>query len=455
MLRLFNTLTKKKEVFKPIESGMVKMYHCGPTVYDRAHIGNLRSYVFADILRRTLEFEGLEVTQVINITDVGHLMTDEDTGEDKMMKALRREDKEITLENMREIALKYEGAFVEDLGNINALLPHHMPRASEHIAEDIELIEALEKRGAIYKTSDGIYFDTSKMSEYGKLGGLSDQGESRVEENKEKRNQRDFALWKFSQNLGFGSPWGTGFPGWHIECSAMSRKYLGQPFDIHTGGIDHIPVHHNNEIAQSECAYGKPLANYWLHNAHIKIEEEKIAKSLGNTLTLEDLKSKDFSPLAYRYYLLGIHYRKEASFSWDALSGAEKALDRLRRYIAEGENDGIVIESKIKIFKEAVEDDLNTPEALAALWETARDDKLSKRDKRATLLEMDKVLGLRLDLGEKTVEIPEEIQELARKREEARNTKDWRRADELRAKVREAGFEIKDGDKGFEIIPQR
>ncbi|MEN9524337.1 MAG: cysteinyl-tRNA synthetase, cysteinyl-tRNA synthetase, partial [Candidatus Parcubacteria bacterium] len=276
------------------------MYHCGPTVYDYAHIGNLRSYVFADLLRRTFEYNNYKVTQIINITDVGHLVTDGDEGEDKMTKALRRENLPLTLGSMDRVATFYFVKFVDDLKALNIELPHEFPRASHYIEDDILMLKELEKKGFVYTTSDGLYFDISKFPTYGKLGNISLQAQkdgARVVVNPEKRNPADFVLWKFDSKIGWASPWGQGFPGWHIECSVMSRKLLGQPFDIHTGGIDHIPVHHNNEIAQSEAAYGQPLANFWMHNEFITVDNAKMAKSSGGFMTLKSLEDETISAL--------------------------------------------------------------------------------------------------------------------------------------------------------------
>ncbi len=301
---LSNTLTGKKEIFHSLEPRKAKLYHCGPTVYNFAHIGNLRPYVFADILRRTLERKGYLVEQVINITDVGHLSGDsDDSGEDKMVLALKREGKERTRKNMLALGDFYAKAFLGDLEKLNILFPHHFPKASEHITEDIARIQKLFDAKVAYKISDGVYFDTQADKQYGRLGHPTDvdpnKEQPRVAENKEKRDKRDFALWKLD-NLGWESPWGKGFPGWHIECSAMSMKYLGETFDIHTGGIDHIPIHHNNEIAQSEMATGKILARYWLHSAHIILEGDKISKSKGNVYYLKDLIAKEYSALSLR-----------------------------------------------------------------------------------------------------------------------------------------------------------
>ncbi|MDP3874966.1 MAG: cysteine--tRNA ligase, partial [bacterium] len=320
-IKLHNTLTRKLEEFKPIKPGHVGMYHCGPTVYDYAHIGNLRAYVFADILRRTFEYFDYEVKQIINITDIGHLTSDADTGDDKMVKGLKREKLPLTLDGLRRLTDKYEKAFKDDLNTLNIRKPHHFPRATDYLIQEIGLIHRLEKKGYTYKVRDGIYFDTGKLTNYGKLGGLTplSEGSARVETD-EKKSARDFVLWKLSKDghLGFESSWGMGFPGWHIECSAMSQELLGQPFDIHTGGIDHIPIHHNNEIAQSEAAYDTPLANFWLHNEFMTVTEgptslklrgtSKMAKALGNQITLKTLIEHGSSPLAYRYFLLMAHY---------------------------------------------------------------------------------------------------------------------------------------------------
>jgi cysteinyl-tRNA synthetase len=293
MLTFYNTLTRQKEEFVPIRSGQVGMYNCGPTVYDRVHIGNLRAYVFADTLRRVPEYNNYDVTQVINITDVGHLVTDADAGEDKMTKGLRREGLPLTLAGMKQLGARYTEEFIADLAALNIKHPTYLPKASDNIAEDIAIIETLSSKGYTYQTDDGVYFDTTKLSDYGKLAHLQSVEEttSRLTIGAEstKKNPRDFALWKFDQHLGWKSPFGQGFPGWHIECSGMSMKYLGETFDIHTGGIDHIPVHHTNEIAQSEAANDKPLAHYWLHVNFLNIDDTKISKSLGNTLTLQEL----------------------------------------------------------------------------------------------------------------------------------------------------------------------
>lgn len=459
MLKLHNTLTGKKENFKPI-SQTVGMYNCGPTVYNYAHIGNLRAYVFADILRRTLEWNGYKVRQIVNITDIGHLTSDTDEGEDKMIKALKREGKPMTLEAMREIGAFYRDAFVADLKALNIKLPEEMPRASDNIAEDIEIIKKLEEKAVAYKISDGLYFDISKFPNYGKLGNIKRENlkeGARVEVNPEKKSPVDFNLWKFNDDLGWDSPWGKGFPGWHIECSAMSKKYLGQPFDIHTGGIDHIGTHHNNEIAQSEAAFGAPLANYWMHNEHLNMAGgKKMAKSDDNFLTLNYLLEKNITPLACRYYFLNTHYRKPMLFSEEALDSAATALARLAASLAAMPEGGKVNTEYEKRFSETLSDDLNTTDGLAILWELMRDKKVSPAGKRATALKFDEILGLDLkkliEQESASVSIPPAVARLIKERETARADKNWSRADELREEIKKLGFEIKDTETRQKIL---
>ncbi|HEY4487782.1 MAG TPA: cysteine--tRNA ligase, partial [Candidatus Paceibacterota bacterium] len=334
-LNLFNTLTKQKETFDlPTGVRHVRMYNCGPTVYGEQHIGNLSMFVFTDILRRTLECNGFDVKQVINITDVGHLSSDADLGEDKMTLGLKREKKKLTLENMRLLADKYANIFITDIEKLNIDTSKvQFPRASDFIPAQIAMIKTLEEKSYAYKTADGVYFDTSKFPHYGELGGIDLQGlkeGARVTVVEGKRNPTDFALWKMNRTLGWESPWGKGFPGWHIECSAMVRVTLGEKIDIHTGGVEHIPIHHNNEIAQSECATGKrPFSRFWLHRAHVQIEGGKIAKSKGNAVHLAEVIKKGFHPLSLRYLFLQAHYRSASNFSWEALTAAQNALTNL------------------------------------------------------------------------------------------------------------------------------
>jgi cysteinyl-tRNA synthetase len=457
-IKLYNTLSEKIEIFKPLKKGFVSMYNCGPTVYDRVHIGNLRAYIFADTLRRMFEYNECKVKQIINITDIGHLVSDADEGEDKMTKALKREGKPLTIEAMEEIGTKYFNTFIEDLKLINIEPASEFPRASKHISEDIELIQQLEKHGFIYTTSDGLYFDTSKFKGYGKLGKInidSSNDKPRIASNPEKKNPADFTIWKFDENIGWQSPWGKGFPGWHIECSAMSKKYLGQPFDIHTGGIDHIPVHHNNEIAQSEAAYGVPLTNYWMHFAFLNVNGGKMAKSEGNFITLDTLLENMVSPLAYRYWLLTAHYRTPIEFTYNAVKAAQNALIRLISTISGYPVGGSIISAYKESFLTYINDDLDLPKAIALTWNLLRDDKYSEADKRATILDFDQVFGLNLNAVKNIIEeeIPIEIKTMAEAREEARNNKDWKKADALRQEIENRGFTVRDTDNGFEIKP--
>lgn len=460
---LHSTMSGKKEVFTPINPGVVGMYNCGPTVYDYAHVGNLRSYVFADTLRRIFEYNGYEVNQVMNITDIGHLSGDGDDGEDKMTKALKREGKSLTLSSMREVADFYFGTFKNDLLSLNIELPTHFPFASDHISEDVSLVETLIEKSFAYHTTDGIYFDTAKFPEYGKLGNIVSGDQSRIGLNSEKKNPRDFALWKFNNELGYDAPFGKGFPGWHIECSAMSVKYLGPEFDIHTGGIDHIPVHHNNEIAQSVCA-GYPFARYWMHNAFLNTGDAKMAKSAGNFITLQTLREKNIDPLALRYLFLTAHYSSPLQFSWDALEGADTAVKKLRKLKLDlnaivYENVGdvhldepsqTVISYKNK-FLEHINNDLDTPQALALTWDVSKDKELSPLELRHLLWNFDKVLGLELDTPEEKVEIPVDVQKLIDERNTARENKDFALSDSLRLQIEALGFVIKDTDSGTDV----
>lgn len=460
MLKFKNSLTGNIEEFAPIKKDHVRMYNCGPTVYDYVHIGNLRSFILADLLRRVFLFDNYTVTQVMNITDVG-IGGDNDEGEDKIIKGLKREGKEISLESMKELTSFYTEAFQNDLKKLNILTPEFFPKASEHISENIDLISILEQKGFAYKTSDGVYFDTSKDEDYGKLGGIGREDDvARVEENSEKRNRRDFALWKKNHSIGYPSPWGQGFPGWHIECSAMSRKYLGDHFDVHTGGIDLAPIHHNNEIAQSESACDCTFVNFWIHNAFVNVENGKMAKSEGNTLTLNALIEKGFSPLAYRYWLLQAKYNTPVSFSFESLEAAQIAYEKLlRQFHSLGEDIGSVDNKYKNEFTECIDDDLNTPKALALAWDVLKDEDLKPQDKKATLLEFDKVFGLSFDVSDflddlreiPIEELPENIQILVKDRALAREEKDWERSDEIRLTLKKEGYEITDSAGGQKI----
>lgn len=452
MLKVYNTLSRKKEVFKPLKEKGVGVYTCGPTVYWYQHIGNLKAYIFSDILKRTLLFNGYKVKHVINVTDVGHLTSDEDTGDDKIEKAATKEGK-----TAKEISKYYFDIFEKDLEKLNIIKPSVWSWATKHIKEQIELIKKLEKKGYTYKTTDGIYFDTSKIDpkEYSRLGKLNLEGlkaGKRIDLG-EKRNKTDFALWKFSKpedkrQQEWGSPWGVGFPGWHIECSAMSMKYLGEQFDIHTGGEEHIPVHHTNEIAQSECATGKhPWVKYWMHQRWLVDETgEKMSKSKGGILTLEELGKKGYSPMIYRYFVLGTHYRKPLYFSYKKIDAAKNSYERLKNLIKEiKDGDKKINEEYLGEFTEAINDDLNTPEALNVLWKLVRDE--DAKGKLKTIKKMDEVLGLDL-LKEEKLEIPKEVKDLLENRKVAREKKDFKTSDKLRDKIKDAGFDVKDTNDG-------
>ncbi len=465
-LYLYNTLTRTKERFTPQKSDYVRMYNCGPTVYDYAHIGNLRTYVFVDILRRTLRANGYKVMQVMNITDVGHLTSDADQGEDKMTVGLKREGLPISLEGLTTLADRYTEAFLEDLDSLLIKRPGELPRASQHIHGMIALISTLIEKEYAYRTSDGVYFDTTRFSGYGKLGGIDTSAQkpgARVETNPEKRHPADFALWKRGDDLGWESPWGKGFPGWHIECSAMSMEYLGKELDIHTGGVDHIGTHHNNEIAQSEAATGKPFARFWLHSEHLSIEGARIAKSAGNAIRLRQLVEHGCHPLGYRYWLLTSHYRSPIMFSFGALSGAETALRRIHRLFVEElmeYQNGSIDPSYREQLVLALNDDLDTPKAVALLAAVVKSTALTPGDKRATLLYFDKLLGLGLleltkgAVSQITLRVvghndqPKEVREAVEAREQARKEKRYADADRLRAEVLAHGYTIEDTPNG-------
>ena len=455
VLRLRNTLSGELEVFEPV-NGAVKMYNCGPTVYDRQHIGNLRGAVLANTLKRTLEAWGYKVSHVSNITDVGHLVSDADEGEDKMEAAAKKIGKH-TQEIAEEITQLYF-ADLDELGIDRKVM--RFPRAAQYIAEQIALVKTLLQKGYAYKISDGVYFDTSKSPGYGKLGGISLSGQqagARVEENKEKKNPHDFALWKLSKQSEkreqeWQSPWGIGFPGWHLECTAIIFKLLGKQIDIHIGGEDLVPIHHNNEIAQAEAVTGKQFVRYWLHNAFITIEGKKVSKSLGNTIYLTQLADRGISPRALRYLYLTAHYRTPMNFTWDSAEGAGAALGRLSRAYLEM-RAGKADEVFLKEFYTAIANDLDTPKALAMVWENI------KTLNKATLAKADKILGLGLtevkprSKLEVKKEIPEEVQKLVAEREAARSAKDFARSDALRSQIEAAGFEVKDTPDGPSLIP--
>ncbi len=458
-----NTLSNSKELFISQKPNVVTMYTCGPTVYGPAHIGNLRAYVFSDTLARTLVFAGYHVHRVINITDFGHLVSDGDEGEDKMTKGLKREKLEINMKNMRVIAERYAKVFMEDLDDLNIDTESiRFPRASDYIPEQIALIRTLEQKGYAYRTKEGVYFDTARFPNYGRLGGINvnaQRGGTRALENIEKRNPADFVLWKPDVNLGWESPWGMGFPGWHIECSAMVRALLGQEIDIHTGGEDHIAVHHNNEIAQSEAASGRTFVHYWMHNAFLNMGAEKISKSLGNEVYLADVVAKGFHPLALRYFFLQAHYRTPLSFSWDALAGAAGALERLWKMSADiqKESKGKNAPSEARErFVVALRDDLGTPQALGVLWDSLRNEEYAPEEKWGLLLDADAQLGLSLlnppTQALKEADTPQAIRDLLSQREAARAAKNFAEADRLRDEIEKGGYRVDDSASGPVLI---
>ena len=450
---LFDTYQRKKRQFIPLEQGKVKIYTCGPTVYDYAHIGNLRAYIFADTLRKMFEFNGYEVRHVINITDVGHLTSDADSGEDKVELSARKQKM-----SAFEISEFYTNIFKQNLSDLNIKPPTIWSKATDHINEQIALIQRLEKKGYTYLTSDGVYFDTSKLSNYGYLARLDIKGikpGARVNLG-EKRNPTDFALWKFSpknqkRQMEWPSPWGIGFPGWHIECSAMAMKYLGETIDIHTGGIDHIPVHHTNEIAQSEAATGKQFARYWLHVAFLTSHGKKMAKSEKNFITLQDIIQRGYDPLAFRYYILTSHYRSSLDFTWRGLQGIQKALMSLREKVLNWEGKQVAPDEKfLKEFTIRINNDLNTPQAIALMWEVV-DSSLTPEKKRATLLEFDRVFSFGL-ASSSFGEIPKEIIALVQEREFLRKNGQWEKADCLREEILKRGYEVRDMPTGPKVV---
>jgi len=454
---LNNSLTKKKEEFKPIKKGKVGLYTCGPTVYSYPHIGNLRAYIVWDILKRYLASQGLKVKHIMNITDVGHLSSDADSGEDKLERVAKKEGKDAW-----EIAKFFTQAFKDDLVALNILEPTKFVRATDTIKEQIEFVQILEEKGFLYKISDGLYFDTSKLVNYGQLANIQNidlQEGARVEKNPEKKNLTDFAVWKFSpidskRDMEWDSPWGKGFPGWHLECSVMSRMYLGDTFDIHTGGIDHLAVHHPNEMAQSEAVTGKLQANYWLHNEFIRFKDVKMSKSSGGFITLANLKEKGFSPLVYRFFVLQTHYRKGMNFSWQALEASKMGLENIVREIAFYNEPKNVSVELVEKFNQVMADDLNTPQGLAMVQEVINS-KIVSADKLATIYKFDKVLGLDLaNLRKQALQIPISAKKLLEQRSKARDGKNWAKADNLRDQLQEIGVEVLDtvdGQKAFNI----
>ena len=453
-LQLYDTWTRSVREFTSLKPGEVGLYTCGPTVYDYQHIGNYRTFMFEDGLKRVLKLNGYRVNHVMNITDVGHLVSDADDGEDKMEKGSRRTGK-----TAWDIAALYTESFVGDLKLLGIDFPTTLCKATDNIPEQIAFVQEIEKKGYTYRTSDGIYFDTAKQPSYGYLGRLDIAGlqaGARVDLG-EKKNSTDYALWKFSKpedqrQMEWDSPWGRGFPGWHIECSAMAHKYLGEYFDIHCGGEDHITVHHPNEISQTEAAYGTRLANFWMHGYFILLHSAKMSKSSGEFLRVQLLIDKGYDPLAYRYLCLTAHYRSQLTFSWDALDAAATALERLRNNVfALGAPAAAPDADFVARFMEKLNDDLNFPQALALAFEALKSD-LPPDVKKATMLKFDEALGLGLALWEpKTVDVPANVRAVADARWAARNAKDWAEADRLRGELSALGWSMKDGKDAYTL----
>ena len=453
----YNTLTRKKQEFNPINSEEVRLYSCGPTVYYYAHIGNLKAYLFMDTLRRVLKYNGYKLKHVMNITDVGHLTSDADEGEDKMMVASKRENKDPW-----QIAKFYMDEFLKDLDRLNIDKPEIIARATEHITEMEEYVKKIIENGYTYETEDTIYFDTSKLPNYGILSGKTLSGQkagARVEFDTNKKNPSDFALWIRAPKehiMQWDTFWGKCYPGWHLECSAMGYKYLGEKFDIHTGGIDHIPIHHENEIAQAQGFCGQIPANFWMHNSFLTVDGGKMSKSLGNLYTIEQLENMGYEPNVYRMFMFTSNYRTPLNFTFEAMDAAKTSLERLREgYLKHKEGTATISKEELdeleNKFHEAINDDLNMPVAMSVVWDVVRKQEKSK-DYQNLLDKFDEILGLELSTYEpKKEEIPEEIEKLAELRNKARAEKNWAESDRLRDEIKEKGYQIKDTNNGIII----
>ena len=458
-IKLYNTLTKQTEELKPIEGNLVKIYTCGPTVYSYAHIGNFRAYLFMDLLRRTLKYNGYELKHVMNITDVGHLESDADEGEDKMLKAAKKENK-----NPYEIAAFYTNAFMKDVERLNINKPEYIIKATDYIQEMIEFVQELLNNGYAYETSKGIYFDITKLDKYPVLSNrkLDEQiAGARVEVDEEKKNPYDFAVWiKAPENhlMKWDSPWGLSYPGWHIECSTMGRKYLGEEFDIHTGGVDHIPTHHENEIAQSKGATGKIPAKIWMHVEFLQVDGGKMGKSLGNTYTLDNLQEKGIEPLAYKLFCFSSNYTKKLNFTWEGAKAAQTSLERLRDGLQKHKNGTEIIEKEVlsnyeEKFLQEINDNLNVTSAMSVVWDIIRNEKKSK-DFYQLICKFDEVLGLNLANASKEkleLDLPKEVEKLVKQRKLAREQKNWVESDRLRDEIQKLGYCIKDSKTGMEL----
>ncbi len=469
LMQLYNSLTRKAGQFEPLAHPVVTFYSCGPTVYDYTHIGHMRTYINVDVLKRTLLYLGYQVKHVMNITDVGHLTGDDDSGEDKLEKGAQK-----TGQSVWDVATFYTDFFLQTIKALNILPADFLVKATDHIKDMIQLIQKLEEKGFTYNTEEAVYFDTSKFPDYGKLSGQQlDQkkhgARAKVKIDPQKKQPADFALWfkrvgRFANHtMHWNSPWGDGFPGWHIECSAMSMKYLGETIDIHSGGVDHIPVHHENEIAQSECATGQQFVRFWFHNAFLLVDGQKMSKSLNNFYTLEDLEKQAIEPLALRLLFLQIHYRQEMNFTWDSAKAAQEAYNKIKDYVNSlrgqtqrtelSQEKAKQIDDFRQQFTQAASNDLQIPQGLAIMWEVLKSN-IPSTDKLDLVFDFDKVLGLKLsEVEEETA--PEEIIKLADEREEARQNNNFAKADELRSKIEEKGYMIEDIEDGYKIKKRR
>ncbi|MCL2570388.1 MAG: cysteine--tRNA ligase [Firmicutes bacterium] len=461
-MKLFNTLTRKKEVFTPLDGSTARIYTCGPTVYGTPSIGNMRAYIFTDILKKSLEYIGFDINDIINTTDVGHLQSDADEGEDKIEVAARKAN----LDPM-QIAKQYTDEFLRDCAKLNIRHPKILAPASKYVPQMIEHVSGLEKKGFTYQISDGVYFDASLFPKYYELSGKKEQkgdkAGARIKMG-EKKNQNDFALWKITKPTAlqkWDSPWGVGCPGWHIECSAIARHHFGDTFDIHTGGIDHIPIHHTNEIAQTQALTNKPVAQFWIHNEFVKVDGKKMSKSLGNVYTIPQLEEMGFNPLAYRYFALGTHYRTIINFTFEALKGAQTGYDNLVRELVRHKTSlinaliAIDFDEYRKRFHDAISDDLNTPRALALVWELVKNG--PNKEIYDLIIEFDSVLSLSLEeainkeIAKSNVKIPSLVTKIANARMDAKKAKDFKTADKLREEIKTLGYEIIDTKDGYEI----
>lgn len=457
-LRIYNSLTKQTEEFRPLDPNEVKMYLCGPTVYDYVTVGNYRTYSLGDFVSRILKSNGYKVNYIMNLTDVGHLTGDNaenpDHGDDRLEAAAEREGK-----SAKEIANFYIADFFKSYEKLNLTKPKKFTRATDYIQEQIEVVRTLEQKGYTYETSDGIYFDTSQFGKYGELSGLNSKNVkegARVEINPEKKNPTDFALWKYSPKdkmrwQEWNSPWGRGFPGWHIECSAMSMKELGPTLDIHLGGEDLKMIHHQNEIAQSECATGKEFVKYWMHGAFLLVDDGKMGKSLGNAYTVSDIEAKGFDPIALRYFYMTAHYRSKINFTWESLTSASNALNKLYDIIGsyKEEKHASAETEYLDRFNAAINDDINMPKAVAVMWDLLKSN-VEEASKIVTLLRMDEVLGLRI-VDYVGFEVPQNVNDLAKMRNQYRRSGIWDKADLLRREIEQAGYIVEDTKDGFKI----